>query len=137
MGDITAITPLTNIAVVEADLKRFKPDIVTRYFMAGQSDFTEQIEAAKRVLHREIQYRDGLTETQMGFVKDTQLSTMRDKIAYRAIAIIMLMNGLDILADSWDKKAQKMPTQYTLDLDNDDVQNSGEVKETAPIRFGR
>lgn len=136
MGDIPAITPLTNIAVDDDDLKKFKPDIVDRYSM-GLTDFTEQIQDAKRVLHREIQYRDGLTDDQMALVKDTQLSTMRDKISYRAIAIIMLMNGMDILADTWDKKAQKMPTQYVLDSDDDDIQNSGEVLQSSPVRFGR
>ena len=134
---IPAITPLTNVSVDDDDLTARKPDLVAKYKFSDQTDFSEQINAAKRRLHREIQDRDGLNDTQMALVKDTQLSTLKDKIVLLAIGEVFLSNNMPEMADSYSAMAGRLPTQYVLDADEDDVQSPGEVGSAAFITFGR
>ena len=139
MADITAITPLANIDVDDDDLKLVKADIVSKYLhtTAGQSDFSEQIARAKRTLHVEIQERDGLTDAQMELVKDTELATMKDKIVLRTLSLIMFANDFDIMGDSYQRQSDKAATLYTLDSNEDDVQDASEVTKAPGPRFRR
>ena len=134
---IPAITPLTNVTVGDTDLTARKPDLATKYKFSGQSDFSEQINAAKRRLHREIQDRDGLNDTQMALVKDTQLETLKDKIVLLAIGEVFLSNNMPEMADSYAAMAGRLPTQYVLDANEDDVQAAGEVGSAPFATFGR
>ena len=134
---IPAITPRTNVTVGDSDLTARKPDLADKYKFKGQSDFSEQINAAKRRLHREIQDRDGLNDTQMALVKDTQLRTLKDKIVLLAIGEVFLSNNMPEMADSYAAMAGRLPTQYVLDTNEDDVQAAGEVGSAAFITFGR
>ena len=139
MADITAIAPLANIVIVDADLVEVRSDVSDKYLntTSGQSDFTKQIADAKRVLHVEIQTRDGLTDAQMLLVKDTELSTMKYKIVRRALANIMIDSDLDIAADMYNKQADRMATKYVLDADEDNEQSASEVALSAGPRFSR
>lgn len=139
MADIDAITPLENIVVVDADLLKIRPDLTAKYLQStvNQTDFSEQILQAKRVLHVDIQTNDGLSDAQMLLVKDTKLSTMKDKIVLRSIANIMLLNDLDIMADTYSKDAAKIQTLYVLDSDEDNEQDASEVNLSSGPSFGR
>ena len=137
MGETTQLDPLTNIAVVDADLTKVKPDITTKYLFNGQADFSEFIDEVKRDLHRQIQDKEGLTDEQMADVKDTNLGALKSRIVFQTLAEIFLSNGLIELHDSYQQKAQGTPFEYILDSDSDDTQDDGERDSVSPILLGR
>ncbi len=134
---VDPITPLENVDVDDADLIKVKPDLTAKYLFPSQTDFSEQILKAKRRLHREIQDRDGLNDTQMELVKDTQLDTLKDKIVLLSISEIFLINGLVDMSDAYERQAAKAPTKYLYDTNEDDIQDANEDRNSRSFLLGR
>lgn len=137
--------PLTNIAVLDADLTNIKGDIAD-YQFSGHADFAPEILTAKRKIYGKLKseysanfpsYTDAELETKLANVKDLPNTYLFDKIVYQSIADILLANEMGELYRYYLDKADQIPMKFYVDEDTDSVVDSDEEHYAKKTTFGR
>jgi len=142
---------LSNITVNTATLQAIKKDISNYLFsQESQSDFSDQVTQAKRIVYRDIKadYKKGKLleglnptdadlETDLAKIKDLPSQPIQDKIAYHALALIMYANEDDNLGAYYKGIAESIPAEYYVDLDEDSVIDLTEQDIAPRAIFGR
>jgi len=138
---------LTNITVGTDQLEIFKPDI-ENYLFEGQTDFSDQITAAKEEVYSEIKLQeqgnyptstDAQLVTILANIKDySDTKPLQRYVSLISVALIMAGNGLLDESNYFRDMASRLRLQYYIDSDEDGVADSSEnsIVNQAPF-FGR
>jgi hypothetical protein len=131
-----------------ADLKKVRPDIEL-FLFEGQSDFSNQIEAANREEYRNVskqlrleypEYTEAEIEDLIVKVKDHPVEeTLKDRRVYIALSLIFSASDRYEESEHYRKLAEKTPIRYFIDSDDNGVQGTDETRnlEFRRITFGR
>jgi len=130
---------LDNIIVGDNDLLEVRPDLKQYFTHDGASNFTTEIEFAKKIIVREVRTREqsltGLTgddlQDRIDTVKDLEDKCLHDKIVLQTISLIFLNNNELDLAEEYRKLSSIIDLDYTITADDT------EQIDNQPTRFGR
>jgi hypothetical protein len=137
-----------NIELTTADLQKVRPDIEL-FLFEGQSDFSNQIEAANREEYRNVskQLRLEYPENTEAEIEDLILKvkdhpveeTLKDRRVYIALSLIFSASDQYEESEHYRKLAEKTPIRYFIDSDDNGVQGTDETRNLEPrrITFGR
>lgn len=135
---------LENITVVDADLIKICPDIVSSLKFANQANFTDVITDAKKVVFGMIKekyrednpgYTDAELNTDLVLVKDrTEEGYLKDKVSKLTIAAIFRQNRMWDEMEVWDEQAKRVPLLFYIDLDEDSTVDLDEEKRVPEFK---
>jgi len=138
---------LSNITVETATLQAIKKDIADYLFsQESQTDFSDQITQAKRIVYRDIKadykrknplYSDAELETDLDTVKDYPSAPLQEKVAYHSLALIMFANEDEILGAYYKSIAESVPAEYYTDIDADSIIDTDEEGIAPRATLGR
>lgn len=138
---------LPNISITTADLTAKRPNL-SDYLDAGQEDFSDYIEEAKRSLFiriKQVEYKNHphysdkeLSEYLNERIYDIESTqNLKSIIVFSVISAVFRANDMIEVAESYDSIAQSTVLQYFVDEDEDTTEDLGEKRHKSGITFTR
>ena len=133
----TNVTILTNITVVDSDLRNVFPRI-DDYKQPEWADFAKVILDEKKALYRELQQKTGKTDTLMLDIRDLKTEEIKKRIVTGALVRIFKASKSWDLMKAYSGEKKGIPLAYHDDVDGDIVFDEGErVISQTPVFSAR